>query len=110
MDEHTQMSSDAEVAGSQLSRGLFAATGESATLWRNQNIEGVELFHGDFLDYSFTRHFHSVPAFGALESGAMRSWHRDSNHTLIPGTVLMEDDFITYLHTFKHRSRWCPPH
>lgn len=89
MDEHTQMSPDAEVEGLQPSRTPLATTGESATLWRHQNIGGVELFHGNFLDYSFTRHFHSVPAFGALEFGAMRSWHRDSNHTLAPGTVLM---------------------
>lgn len=62
---------------------------EFATLWRNRGISGIELFRGDFLKYSFTRHFHSVAAFGAVESGSMRSWHRDGDHTVGPGMVMM---------------------
>lgn len=62
---------------------------ESAILWRNERVEGVELFRGDFQAYSFTRHFHSVASFGAVQAGVMRSWHRDRNYTLQAGTVML---------------------
>ena len=62
---------------------------ESGTLWRNERVAGVELFRGDFQAYSFTRHFHSEASFGAMQSGVMRSWHRDGNYTLQPDTVIL---------------------
>lgn len=87
-DMETLTSRDANPTDKPGEQGVAPPKAEMGTFWRNRNIAGVELFHGNFLEYSFTRHFHSVAAFGAVESGAMRSWHRDSNHTLARGTVM----------------------
>ena len=79
---------------------------EAGRFWRNGVIAGLELFHGNFLNYAFTRHSHSVIAFGALEAGVMRSWHRESTYTVGPGTVLMFNPGEVHAPCPANSKRW----
>ena len=79
---------------------------ERAKLWRNQNIAGVELFQGDFLKYSFTRHFHSVIAFGAVEAGLMRYWHRDRTCTIGQNTLMLFNPGEVHAPIAANDERW----
>jgi AraC-like DNA-binding protein len=62
---------------------------ESAHIWRNPSLRGVELFQGRYTDYEFTRHFHAVPAIGVVDRGCMRTYCKRANHFVPQGTVLL---------------------
>lgn len=63
--------------------------GEYARIWRNERLEGVELFQGFYRSFAFSKHFHRVPAIGIVDRGSMRSYCRRGNHVLGAGTVLL---------------------
>jgi AraC-like DNA-binding protein len=62
---------------------------ESAHIWRNPSLRGVELFQGRYTKYEFTRHFHSVAAIGLVDRGCMRTYCKRANHFVPEGTVLL---------------------
>jgi AraC-like DNA-binding protein len=62
---------------------------EKARMWRNDRLKDVELFEGSYVSYEFAKHFHTVPAVGVLETGAMGSYHQNKNHSLMSGSLLM---------------------
>lgn len=62
---------------------------ESGTWWRNERLPSIELFRGTYRKYEFAKHFHTVPAMGVLEAGAMGSFHEKTNHSLFTGDVLL---------------------
>lgn len=63
--------------------------GEYARIWRNERLDGVELFQGFYRSFAFSKHFHRVPAIGIVDRGSMRSYCRRGDHVLGTGTVLL---------------------
>jgi AraC-like DNA-binding protein len=62
---------------------------ETAHVWRNPELVGVELFRGAYNRYQAARHFHSEPAIGIVSKGAMSSYARGATHILPTGTVFL---------------------
>lgn len=62
---------------------------ELAYMWRHPELNGVELFRGEYRNYAAARHFHEGPAIGIVAKGAMSSYARGAIHTLPTGTVFL---------------------
>src|SRR5579875_2413625 len=58
---------------------------ESARIWSHVALPGVELFQGSYRSYEFAPHFHSVPAIGVVDKGAMRCDIRTATHHVPAG-------------------------
>jgi AraC-like DNA-binding protein len=63
--------------------------GESARIWQPRGLAGVELLHGAYRKFSFTRHFHSTPAIGVVESGIMRTYCHGRTHSVPAGSAIL---------------------
>lgn len=64
-------------------------TREMARIWRHTKRDGLELFHGSYVTYKAARHYHTVPAIGIVDQGAMTSYYRGSTQVLPTGTVFL---------------------
>ena len=64
-------------------------TQEMARIWRHTKCNGLELFRGSYVKYKAARHYHTVPAIGIVDQGAMTSYYRGSTHILPTGTVFL---------------------
>jgi AraC-like DNA-binding protein/quercetin dioxygenase-like cupin family protein len=64
-------------------------TQETAWIWRHTKRDGLELFRGSYVKYKAARHYHTVPAIGIVEQGAMTSYYRGATHILPTGTVFL---------------------
>lgn len=62
---------------------------ETAQIWRHAKRDGLELFRGSYVKYKAARHYHTVPAIGMVDQGAMTSYYRGSTHILPTGTVFL---------------------
>jgi AraC-like DNA-binding protein len=60
-----------------------------AQIWRHTKRDGLELFRGSYVKYKAARHYHTVPAIGIVEQGAMTSYYRGATHILPTGTVFL---------------------
>ena len=61
---------------------------ESARIWSHAALKGVELFQGSYRKYEFAPHFHSVPAIGVVDQGAMRCDYRSSAEHVSAGGII----------------------
>lgn len=68
-------------------RGL--AVEETARIWSHTALPGVELFQGSYRTYEFAPHFHTVPALGVVDKGAMRWDTRTASHNVPAGEIIM---------------------
>jgi AraC-like DNA-binding protein len=62
---------------------------EESTIWRPKGRPELELLHGRYRNFAFSRHFHSVPAIGVVEQGAMACHWEGSDYETGPDTVIL---------------------
>lgn len=86
----------APVALSEAAQGILEDHGdqplepqEAARVWSHAALKGVELFQGSYRKYEFAPHFHSVPAIGVVDQGAMRCDYGSATHHIPAGGIMM---------------------
>jgi AraC-like DNA-binding protein len=62
---------------------------ECARVWSHAALKDVELFQGSYRKYEFAPHFHSVPAIGVVDRGAMRCDYRSATHDIPTGGIIL---------------------
>jgi len=63
--------------------------GDKARIWRHPGLENVEVLQGSYQDHEFAQHFHTSPAIGVVDSGAMSTYCQGATHILPIGTVFL---------------------
>src|SRR5689334_3015794 len=53
---------------------------EQAFLWRDDDLEGLEIFHASYVTHTFARHTHETFAIGLIEAGAGAFASRGTTH------------------------------
>jgi AraC-like DNA-binding protein len=65
------------------------SAGETARIVQAKGIPGIELLYGKYRRFSFARHFHTVTAFGIVETGVMRTCVQGATHRAPAGNVIL---------------------
>ena len=61
---------------------------DGALLWKPAHLDGVSLFKACFSNFSYKKHCHREFAIGVIEQGVQQFYHRGSNYTAPPGTII----------------------
>src|SRR5579884_2172246 len=68
---------------------------EQATLWRDPDLNGLEVMHANYLTHSFAPHRHESFVSSVIDRGVGRIWYRGAMHTAPAGSmVLLNPDEI----------------
>lgn len=62
--------------------------GESARIWRADDLGDIELLHARYISYTFARHTHEGAAIGVIEAGAEGFLYRGAFHTANMGQIV----------------------
>jgi AraC-like DNA-binding protein len=62
---------------------------EESRIWRANGRPELELLHGRYRNFVFSRHFHSVAAIGVVEQGAMACHWEGKEHETQTDTVIL---------------------
>ncbi|GAC1428993.1 MAG: AraC family transcriptional regulator [Acidobacteriaceae bacterium] len=65
------------------------AKGESAKIWRAEDLGDLEMLHARYLTYSFAKHTHEGAAIGVIEDGAESFYYRGAIHTAPAGQIVV---------------------
>lgn len=76
-----------------MSRG---AVEERATLWREPDLEDLEIFHVAYRRHSFDRHNHGAFATSIVDRGAGSIWYRGETHVAPAGCLVLLDPGETH--------------
>lgn len=62
---------------------------ETATLWRAEQLDGLELLRATYITHAFARHAHETFAIGVIEEGVHTFWWRGATHLTPPGDIVV---------------------
>ena len=62
---------------------------EQALLWRDKDLEGMEILHASYVTHSFARHTHETFAIGLIEAGAGAFASRGTTHIARASTIFI---------------------
>src|SRR5262245_44661541 len=62
---------------------------EKSHVWRPHGKLELELLHGCYRNFSFSKHFHPVPAIGVVEHGSMSCHWEGKAYEAQPDTVIL---------------------
>ncbi len=68
---------------------LSLAEGESAHIWRAEDIGDVELLHARYISHTFARHTHDGFAVGVIEEGVEAFDYHAAHHTAPGGSIVV---------------------
>ncbi len=68
---------------------LSLAEGESARIWRAEDIGDVELLHARYISHTFARHTHDGFAIGVIEEGVEAFHYHAARHTAPGGSIVV---------------------
>ena len=64
-------------------------TGESAKIWRADDLGDIELLHARYRTYTFAKHMHEGAAFGIIEAGVETFYYQGAQHAAPAGHVIV---------------------
>lgn len=62
---------------------------ETATFWRAEQLDGLELLRATYITHAFARHAHETFAIGVIEEGLHSFWWRGATHLTPPGDIVV---------------------
>ncbi len=60
---------------------------EFLKLWKPSNVDGIELFSANIVEYSFSKHYHETYTVGITQYGHGSFYYRGENRMTFPGSV-----------------------
>jgi AraC-like DNA-binding protein len=61
----------------------------TSRIWRPTGSPEIELLHGHYRNFSFSKHFHSVAAIGVVDQGTMSCYWEGKEYDAPAGTVIL---------------------